>query len=84
MFTFYESEIIDISRNNDLKEFLRDVERCGVLTEEDKRFIGFYALQTPYSKGFTEVQRFRYLTQLNTALKLRASLPVYSVIVRDL
>lgn len=79
MFTFNESEIIDIARNNDLKEFLRDAESSGVLTEEDKRFIGFYSLQTPYSKGFTEVQRFRYLTQLNTALKLRAALPIYSL-----
>ena len=79
MFTFYESEIIDIARNNDLKEFLRDAESSGVLPEEDKRFIGFYSLQTPYSKGFTEVQRFLYLTQLNTALKLRAALPIYSL-----
>lgn len=79
MFTFYEFEIIDIARNNDLKEFLRDAESSGVLTEEDKRFIGFYSLQTPYIKGFTEVQRFRYLTQLNTALKLRAALPIYSL-----
>lgn len=84
MFIFTDEEISNIARNNDLSQFLSDLEDCGELTEEDKRFVGYYALQTPYLKTFNEVQRFNYITQLNQALKLRASLPVYSLIARDL
>lgn len=80
MFTFMNQEIESIAKNNDMAQFLRDMESAGIITEYDKQFIGYYSLQHPYRKNFTEVQRFDYLQKLNESLKIRASLPVYSFI----
>ena len=81
MFCFTDSEIRDIVKNNDFPEFLNDVALNGELSEEDKRFIGYYSLCSPFQKSFNEVQRFEYINQLNTALILRNSVPVYSFIL---
>ena len=47
MFVFSNEEIATIAHNNDLPEFLRDADGAGGLSEEDKRFIGYYNLQNP-------------------------------------
>lgn len=78
MFVFTDEEIALTARNNDLQQFLRDVENSGDLSEEDKRFIGYYNLQKPYKEAKTETQRFDYISQLNEALIKRRDLPIYS------
>ena len=78
MFTFLAEEIVEIAYNDDLPQFLRDVENCGELSTEDKKFIGFFNLKNPYKENKTEVQRFEYLTLLNEALIKRRDLPTYS------
>lgn len=78
MFTFLSEEIVEIAHNDDLPQFLRDVDGAGGLSEEDKRFIGYYNLQNPYKNAKNEVQRFDYISQLNEALIKRRDLPIYS------
>lgn len=78
MFTFLAEEIVEIAHNDDLPQFMRDVENSGELSAEDKKFIGFYNLENPYKENKTEVQRFEYLTLLNEALIKRRDLPTYS------
>lgn len=78
MFVFLPEEIVTIAHENELSQFLSDMENCGELSKEDKKFIGFFNLQNPYKDNKTEVQRYEYLTLLNEALIKRRDLPAYS------
>lgn len=80
MFLFSDSEIALVAINNDLREYLYDLKNCGEISEEEYRFIGYYSLNNPYKKSFTEVQRYDYIRKMNHVLKMRNSLPIYSFV----
>lgn len=74
MFVFHDAELTNIALHNDLSEFIENLEYNNELTLEDKQFIGLFFIQNPYSKSFSIFERYDYLLNLNTALKLRKSL----------